>query len=521
MRSGSKTGTAVAGALALALCGLAGCGSGGDGDGGAAAPRASGGAPSGGIAGQKPTWGVCRDLPKDQQGKQPTGFECAAVKVPLDYAEPDGETIDIALLRAKATGPGPRIGSLLFNFGGPGGAGVDTLAQAAGEYKKLNTRYDLIGFDPRGVGRSAPVACFDDRRLDASAAMDGSPDDAAEEKAMLDEQRAYVQACQSRSGKVLPYAGTLSAARDMDVIRTALGDSALHYFGISYGTWLGGSYAHQMPKNVGRAVLDGAVDTKISGRDLALQQAAAFQRALGEFAAACAQRGVSSCPLGSDRDAVVAAVDKLLDGLDAKPLPATGDRELTQSLAVTGVGAALYSQETWPYLAQGLDEAVERGNGSTLLLLADLQNGREPDGHYDNVRAAHTAVSCADTTERYTVGDVREQMATFRKASPTFGESMAWGLLECTGWPVRGDDAAQEVSAPDAAPIVVVGNVGDPATPYAWAPALTKELGGRATLLTLEGQGHGAYNTGNECVQAAVDAYLLDGRVPAANARCR
>ncbi|MFC9976182.1 alpha/beta hydrolase [Spirillospora sp. NPDC127200] len=521
MRSGSKTGTAVAGALALALFGPAGCGSGGDGDKGAATPRASGGATSGGTAGQRPPWGICRDLPKDQQGKQPTGFECATVKVPLDYAEPDGEAIDIALLRAKATGPGPRIGSLLFNFGGPGGAGVDTLAQAAGEYKKLNTRYDLIGFDPRGVGRSAPVTCFDDRRLDAYAAMDGSPDDAAEEKAVLDEQRAYVQACQTRSGKMLPHAGTLSAARDMDVIRTALGDSALHYFGISYGTWLGGSYAHQMPKNVGRAVLDGAVDTKISGRDLALQQAAAFQRALGDFAAACARRGASSCPLGSDRDAVVAAVDKLLNGLDARPLPATGDRKLTQSLAVTGVGAALYSQETWPYLAQGLNEAIERGNGSTLLLLADLQNGREPDGHYKNLRAAHTAVSCADTTERYTVEDVREQLASFRKASPTFGESMAWGLLECTGWPVRGDDAAQEVSAPDAAPIVVVGNVGDPATPYAWAPALTKELGGRATLLTLEGQGHGAYNTGNGCVRAAVDAYLLDGEVPAENARCR
>ncbi|WP_157431417.1 alpha/beta hydrolase [Actinomadura hibisca] len=518
MRSGTKTGTAAVGALALAVFGLAGCG-GGDGERkGAATPGASGGTAA---VGQKPSWDLCRDLPKDPQGKQPTGFQCATVKVPLDYAKPDGETIDVALLRAKATGPGPRIGSLLFNFGGPGGAGVDTLAQTAAEYRTLNTRYDLIGFDPRGVGRSAPVTCFDDKRLDAYAAMDGSPDDAAEEKAMLDEQRAYNQTCQDRSGKVLPYVGTLSAARDMDVIRTALGDSALHYFGISYGTWLGGNYAHQMPKNVGRAVLDGAVDTKISGRDLALQQAAAFQRALGNFASACAQRGAADCPIGSDRDAVVAAVDKLLKDLDAKPLPTGGDRQLTQSLAVTGIGAALYSEEAWPYLIQGLAAATERSDGSTLLALADLQNGREPDGHYANLRAAHTAISCADTTERYTVQDVREQMASFRKASPTFGESMAWGLMECTGWPVRGDDAAQEVSAPDAAPIVVVGNIGDPATPYAWAPALTKELGGRATLLTLDGQGHGAYNTGNKCVQAAVDDYLLNGKTPAQGARCR
>ncbi|TDC09754.1 alpha/beta hydrolase [Actinomadura bangladeshensis] len=450
----------------------------------------------------------------------PSAARCATLRVPLDYARPSGATIGIALIRVPATDRRHRIGSLLFNFGGPGGAGVDALAQVAGEYAALRTRYDLIGFDPRGVGRSTAVRCVDGRRMDVLAAMDDSPDTPAEETALTDARAGYARSCSARSGGLLPHVGTVNAARDMEMIRIALGDGRLRYFGVSYGTRLGGVYAHQFPGSVGRAVLDGAVDTRIGGADLALQQAAAFQRALGDFAAACARLGRKTCPLGTDRASVTASVGRILAGLDRRPLATSSGRELTQSLGTTGVAAALYSRDAWPYLAQGLVDAVKRRNGSLLLMLADAQNGRAEDGTYSNLSAANTAITCADTTDRYTAADVRRLLPKFRGASPVFGASMAWSLLQCTGWPARGDGAAREVSAPSAAPILVVGNTGDPATPYAWAPALVRELGGRAVLLTLRGEGHGAYDTGDPCVREAVDAYLLHGRLPAPSTTC-
>ncbi|WP_231331130.1 alpha/beta hydrolase [Actinomadura graeca] len=467
-------------------------------------------------------WRRCTGLPSPppDAGPPPAGIRCATVAVPLDYAEPSGETIGIAVIRVPATGGGPRAGSLLMNFGGPGGEGVGTLAQSAGEYRNLNTRYDLIGFDPRGVGRSAPVTCVDGRQMDRLAARDSTPDDAAEEKALADDAESYVRECQARSGRLLPHVGTAGAARDMDMIRRAVGDAKLHYFGVSYGTWLGGSYAHQHPGDVGRAVLDGAVDTRLTGADLALQQAAAFQRALGAFGTACAALGRRSCPLGRDGTEVAASTGRILAGLDRAPLPAGGRRRLTESLGTSGVAAALYSRRAWPVLAQGLVDASKRRDGTLLRVLADLQNGRREDGTYSNLAAAHTAISCADGTDRYTTADVRRLLPRFRAASPVFGAAMAWGLLRCTGWPYKGDDTARDVSAPSAAPILVVGTTGDPATPYAWAPRLTEALGGRATLLTLNGEGHGAYDTGDACVRRVVDAYLLDGRVPAAGAAC-
>ncbi|TDC84896.1 alpha/beta hydrolase [Actinomadura sp. 7K507] len=469
-----------------------------------------------------PDWKRCTGLPEipPGAGTPASGFRCATLKVPLDYAEPSGRTIGIALIKVPATDPRHRIGSLLFNFGGPGGDGIGTLAQAAGQYAELGTRYDLVGFDPRGVGRSAPVTCVGDKRMDEIAARDDSPDTAAEEKAYADGRAAYAKQCAARSGELLPHVGTPNAARDMEMIRIALGDRKLHYFGISYGTWLGGAYAHRFPDRVGRAVLDAAVDTGISSADLALQQAAAFQRALREFAAACARLGTKHCPSGTDAPSVVTSIERLLEGLDQNPLPTSGARKVTQSLGTTGVAAALYSRNAWPYLAQGLADAVKRRDGSLLLMLADLQNGRDEDGTYTNLSAANTAITCADGTDRYGPADVRRLLPEFRDASPVFGTSMAWSLLQCTGWPVKGDDAAREVSAPSAAPILVVGNTGDPATPYAWAPALTRELGGRATLLTLRGEGHGAYDTGDPCVRRTVNAYLLQGAVPTSGATC-
>ncbi|TDE30223.1 alpha/beta hydrolase [Actinomadura sp. 6K520] len=520
-RQRAISGTVLIGAAALAVSGLISCLS------GTAAQRAAAttaavesSTPPAAVS--PPDWKRCTGLPKPAPGlaKPPAGFRCATLKVPLDYADPSGRKIDIALLKTPASEPRRRIGSLLFNFGGPGGDGVDTLARFAGQYAELGTRYDLVAFDPRGVGRSTPVTCVGDRRMDELVARDDSPDTPAEEKAYLDDRAAYAARCAARSGGLLPHVGTRNAAGDMELIRTALGDEKLNYFGVSYGTWLGGAYARQFPDRVGRAVLDAAVAPGIGGVDLALQQAAAFQRALGDFGAACARLGRKHCPMGTDGPSVVASIGRIMDGLDRTPLPTSAGRELTQSLAMTGVAAGLYSRDAWPYLAQGLVDAVKRRDGSLLLMLADTHNGRGEDGTYTNLAAANTAISCADRADRHTPADVRRLLPRFRAASPVFGTSMAWSLLECTGWPVAGDDAAREVSAPSAAPILVIGNTGDPATPYAWAPALTRELGGRATLLTLRGDGHGAYDTGDPCVRETVHAYLLQGTVPAADATC-
>ena len=522
----AKPGVAPVGAAVLTLSGLIGCpAAAGDGP---PAARPESAVPTSGTSAsatvvRPPVWKRCTGLPEPPpDAKTPrSAFRCTTLKVPLDHADPSSRTIEIALVKVPATDARNRIGSLLFNFGGPGGDGVGTLAQTADGYAGLRARYDLVAFDPRGVGRSTPVTCVGDRRMDELVALDDSPDTAAEEKAFIDGRVAFARGCATRSGDLLPHVGTLDAARDLELIRSALGDEKLHYFGISYGTWLGGVYARRFPGRVGRAVFDAGVDTEISAVDFALQQAASFQRALGRFGAACARLGRKHCPMGSDGPSVVRSVGRFLDRLDRRPLPASGHRKLTQSLATTAVAAGLYSRAAWPYLAQGLADAVKRRDGSLLLLLADVQNGRNDDGTYTNLTAANTAITCADIADRPGPQDVRRLLPKFRAVSPVFGTSMAWGLLQCAGWPVKGDDASREVAAPSAPPILVVGTTGDPATPYAWASALTRNLGGRARLLTFEGYGHGAYDTGDPCVRRTVNAYLLQGTVPAAGATCR
>ncbi|MBO2446968.1 alpha/beta fold hydrolase [Actinomadura barringtoniae] len=468
----------------------------------------------------KLTWTACTGLPGPAQGIQTEpnpALECAKLTVPLNYAKPQGQTIDLAVIRLKTTGaPENRIGSLVFNPGGPGGSGVDTLSESTTEYRRLRTRYDLVSFDPRGVQRSAPIQCATDKEMDASSAVDGSPDTPEEEKAYLTEQKKDVKECTARSGKILPYVGTVNAARDMEVLRKALGDRKLYYFGTSYGTWLGANYAHQFPGSTGRLVLDAAVNTKLDTKQLALQQAASFQKALGNYAAWEAQQPREQ---GATKEAIIDHISKFLKETDYKPVQTQDkNRALTQDLAQGGVMAALYSRDLWPTLTAGLVSAFQ-GDGTLLMKLNDLYSGRDKNGHYDNSDAAGTAVRCDDTTKRYTVDDVKASMGEFTQASPLFGQSMAWSLISCTGWPAKGDEAGREVSAPKAAPIVVVGNLGDPATPYDWAPALTKELGS-GVLLTLKGEGHGAYETENLCVRTKVNGYLLYGRLPAQGTVC-
>lgn len=507
--------TAAAATLTAALLTTGACAEGGSG---------TAGRPQGGSTREpKPLkWGECSAPTPAEGGGQVPGkdWQCATLDVPLDYADPEGKTIPIALIRAKARDQKHRLGSLVFNFGGPGGSGISTLPGAAQEYAALRARYDLVSFDPRGVGRSAPVRCEDDKQLDAYYAQDSSPATPAQEKAYLDGIRKYQEACKKNSGAVLPHVGTENAARDLDRIRQALGDEKLNYFGISYGTELGGVYAHLFPKNVGRAVFDAVVDPTQNAEQGALGQAKGFQLALGNFAQDCVDRGDACRLQGSTAKEIEANVIKLQKALAAKPIPGIGDRVLGESAATNGIAQALYSKELWPLLEQGLDEA-EGGQGQLLMALSDALNGRDQQGRYSNLGAANAAINCADSKDRYSLAQTKAKLPEFRKASPVFGDFLGWAMLSCTDWPVPGSWNTPDVSAPGAAPILVIGNTGDPATPYEGARKMAERLGkGVGVELTYKGEGHGAYNSGDQCVQQAVNTYLLDGKVPTGGTFC-
>ncbi|MGW1023083.1 alpha/beta hydrolase [Streptomyces sp. NPDC002577] len=479
------------------------------------------------LTAQKLKWKAC-PVPSPLEGSSqspsplPGGeeWECATMKAPLDWSDPKGATIGIALIRAKASGPkDQRIGSLIFNFGGPGGSGVTTLPAFGDQYTKLRTRYDLVSFDPRGVGRSDPVVCKNDAQLDKFFETDGTPDDAAERTALVDNTKSFNAACETNSGKILPHVRTTDAARDMDLMRQVLGDDKLYYFGISYGTELGGVYAHLFPKRVGRAVFDAVVDPTLNSEQSSLAQAGGFQLALDNYANDCTSK-VEDCPVGDTAQDVKDRIAKLLKDLEAKPIPGIFPRDLTQTAATNGIVQALYSKDFWEYLTEGLQQAYE-GNGQILMLLSDSLTGRNEDGEYSNLVPANVAINCSDDKPRYTVADVDASLPAFRKASPMFGDYLAWGLIGCTNWAVPGAADHPDVSAAGAAPILVIGNTGDPATPYEGASRMAQALGkGVGVEMTYKGQGHGAYDSGSSCVTGAVNTYLLEGTVPKAGTVC-
>ncbi|MFJ5278058.1 alpha/beta hydrolase [Streptomyces parvulus] len=476
---------------------------------------------------QKLSWKDC-PAPSEAEGggaapsPLPDGqeWQCATMKAPLDYDDPEGDTIDLALIRAESSGAADqRIGSLIFNFGGPGGSGVTTLPAFGQDYAKLNTRYDLVSFDPRGVGRSAPVECLDNKQLDAYFQQDATPDDAAERTELVDNTEKFNAACEKNSKKVLPHVPTTDAARDMDLMRQVLGDDKLYYFGISYGTELGGVYAHLFPKKVGRAVFDAVVDPTQTPEQGSLGQAKGFQLALDNFAEDCVSK-VEDCPIGDTADDVKSRIARLLKDLDRKPIPGIFPRQLTETAATGGIAQSLYSKDFWEYLTEGLEQAYD-GDGQVLMALSDSLNDRNENGTYSNITAANVAINCADDKPRYDTAYVEGKLPQFRKASPLFGDFLAWSMLSCTDWAVAGAADHPDVSAPGAPPVLVIGNTGDPATPYEGAGRMAEALGkGVGVELTYKGQGHGAYDSKNKCVRDAVDGYLLDGKVPAAGTVC-
>lgn len=444
-------------------------------------------------------------------------FQCARLTVPIDYARPSGATILVAVVRLRATGD--RLGSLLINPGGPGGSGVDYALSGSGVVSgSVLARYDLVGFDPRGVARSAPISCVTDRQLDTLVALEGSPDDATEEQQVADTWKILGRGCVDRRPLLTAHMGTRDVARDLDVLRAALGDRRLTYLGKSYGTYLGVTYAEMFPRRVGRLVLDGQLDPAASSEEIAAGQAIGFQRAFRAYLADCLRR--SSCPLRGPADRAQKQVAALLDRADAQPLRGEPGRPVTQALAVTGIAAALYDEGSWTLLNRALAQAL-RGDGSTLLALADYYNDRGPDGRYrTNAIEALYAVSCLDRPETKDLAAFRAAAAEVAPKSPVFGAYVAWGSVACASWPVPAQGEPHVVRAAGSRPILVVGTTRDPATPYAWSVAVARSLeAGR--LLTYVGDGHTAYNRGSGCIDEAVDRYLLSGRLPPEGTRCR
>ncbi|WP_327263696.1 alpha/beta hydrolase [Streptomyces sp. NBC_01232] len=513
------TGTVIAAAGLL----LSGCTSGGSGEPRAAASTSpESAAPSAQPApdgaamrpyyAQKLTWRDC-GVP---------GFQCSTMKAPLDYGNPGaGQDVDIAVSRRAATGPGKRLGSLVVNPGGPGGSGIGYLQAYAGigYPAAVRAQYDMVSFDPRGVERSSPVECLNGPAMDKYTQVDQTPDDPAERAELVAAFKEFADACRTNSKRILPHVSTVDAARDMDLLRAVLGDQKLSYVGASYGTLLGATYADLFPDRVGRLVLDGAMDPERAALDLNRDQTAGFDTAFTAFAKDCAKQ--TDCPLGKGGpDAVGARLKEFFRKVDAQPVP-SGDpnRPVGEALATTGAIAALYDESAWPQLREALTSAMN-GDGAGLLSLADSYYEREADGKYANLMSANAAVNCLDQPPAFSGPEaVDAALPSFEKASPVFGAGLAWAGLNCTYWPEKATGKAKRLTAKGAAPIVVVGTTRDPATPYKWAQALAGQLDS-GSLLTYDGDGHTAYGRGSDCIDTAINRYLLEGKAPQDGKKC-
>ncbi len=444
--------------------------------------------------------------------------ECSTLTVPLNYADPAGKRIDLALLRVPAQSQENYQGPLLVNPGGPGAPGTEYAAAAAMVFGADVVRdYDIVGFDPRGTGDSAPVDCLTDDELDAYLASDPAPDDAAEVTEATDWARRLGKGCSEKSGDLANHVSTIEAARDMDVMRAALGREKLAYFGASYGTKLGATYTELFPERVGRFVLDGAVDLNLSSKDLALGQAGGFETALRAYAEDYVQGCADSCVLGRTGADVLTSITTLIDEVDANPLPASG-RQLQVGNAFYGVVMPLYNQDYWPLLTQALERA-EDGDGSSLMTLADLYASRSPSGYVNNSSEAIYAINCLDDPWAIESAQVPASFPEFEKVSPTFGAVFAWGQIGWLGMTSKRTEKPLTIDGAGAAPLLVIGTTRDPATPMAWAESMAKQLDS-AILVRRDGDGHTGYNAGNACVDSTVEDYLIKGTVPAADVSC-
>ncbi|EYT61554.1 alpha/beta hydrolase [Microbacterium maritypicum] len=445
------------------------------------------------------------------------GFDCTDVTAPLDWEDPGKGEITLSVVRHRAEGT--PVGSLLTNPGGPGASGVDlilnNLDYAVGS--DLIENFDVIGFDPRGVGASTAVTCYDAPQMDEylygiPAAARGTAEWEAE---LLDSHKAFAEACDANSGGILPYITTVNAARDMDLIRAVLGDKQLNYLGYSYGTFLGATYAKLYPEKAGRLVLDGAIDPAVPGLEVGATQALGFESALRAYMQDCLDSG--ECPFNGTVDEAMTDLGALLASVDSTPLKSGDGRMLGADSLMTAIIAALYSQDSWGYLTQALDEALQ-GDPTSALFLADFYNGRENGTYTDNSAEAFRAYNCMDYPVEDDPAAEAAINAKIAQGAPTIAPYWT-GPDSCSVWPYPPTGTRGEIKAEGAGPIVVIGTTNDPATPYEWSESLANQLE-EGVLITRVGEGHTGYNKGNACVDDAVEAFLLDDVVPEDGLRC-
>ena len=461
-------------------------------------------------------------------------FSCAVITVPLDYANPKGETISIAVKKRAATG-GHSQGALFINPGGPGDSGVSFAERAGNAFSPdLLSAYDIIGFDPRGVGSSTAITCSSDDDSSSSPAepsATGTPSAGSTPSAgtasggesyeeWAESTRQSFQELSKQCGSntepaaLLDHVDTVSAARDLDILRALAGQEKLNYLGFSYGTYLASVYAETFPGNTGRIVLDGAIDPSLSLAEQGLGQAKGFEQALRTYVDYC--QSSSGCPLSGGTDAGVQQIRDLITSANSTPL-ATGDpkRTVTGADIVTALSEYLYTTEqNWPPLTKALDQAINHRDGSAFAASEEQDSSSKDDGG-----GAFQAITCLD----YPVeGDTTTWAAQYEQAkreAPIFADSAVGMDLVCSVWGHNGTRKPAQIHARGAAPILVVGTTGDPATPYAWSKSLAEQLDS-GQLLTWEGNGHTAYGGDASCVNDAVDAYLISGTMPKKGLTC-
>ena len=487
---------------------------------------------------QKLNWQSCvpfNDSPDYTKEFAQPGLQCANVVVPLAYDDPTGPTIAIAAMRSAATG-GDRVGALVMNPGGPGGSGLQFVGAVAGlkEWATLHESFDFVSFDTRGVGASRPlINCLTDTEQDAARAANNrtnTPEGVAKLNAAAAE---YVAKCVERTGadadisgkSFLLNIGSSDTIQDIDVLRSAMGETKLSYLGFSYGTLLGAMYAAKFPANVRAMILDGAVDPAKDPVKMDLGQGTGFQGTFDAFAAWCAAQ--QSCPLGTDVTQATAKYQQLTRPLLATPLTIKDGRTLTYADATTGTFYALYSEQNWKYLRTGLIN-LQAGDGTLMMLLADTYLERDTDGHYGRANDIYNAVTCMDgdaVTPADSIVTQYDAAAPFQDpgdpdiAAPSlvFGNVHFFG---CSLYPGPASRAPAPVSAPGVAPLVVISTTGDPATPYADGVSLAAQLG--ASLITFEGNRHTAFLSENSsCVDDAGTNYLVDLTLPKAGLTCK
>jgi pimeloyl-ACP methyl ester carboxylesterase len=437
-------------------------------------------------------------------------YECTSFKVPVNYEHIDNQVFTLQVIRHRAIDKNNSLGSLFVNPGGPGGSALNYAYNADNIVSKdIYDKYDIIGFDQRGVNQSDPIRCLDDKAEDKFLSSDGKANSAQEVQVLDQEAISFAQKCAAAAGERLGHVSTLEGARDMDLLRHLIHEPKLNYLGKSYGTYLGTLYAFLFPDKVGRMVLDGAVDPNVSIRDQNLVQATGFDSALNDY-------------LKSQNKFKLSDISKIIKDTGVEPLRKSKGRGLTQALLITAIAESLYNNETgWPNLTRALEDVKNSGSPDLLLKIADTYNGRNSDGTFkDNQNDIGIMINCADWVEERSISEIKADARNFTKSAPIFGPFLAYAGLTCSHWKTKPELRSTKISVNTKSKIVVIGITKDPATPYVWATGLVQALK-NSTLLTYDGEGHTGHNRGNSCIDRQVDGYFLTGKLPPKGLICR